>query len=159
MQISPVYRGNLLWDREGLTCIVEKLCNFQAGIMKLFQEYHFDSTVKEVQKRSIRRLTWQQRDFFFFSYAGIIYYIYKKVWKHDITPLRGSIHQTNMITSADFEIPRKGFWETSKVAIFFTIPLKEQKDNKNENSWHSDEKSDCWLQHFEFKLFPFRVFI
>lgn len=67
IHISPVYRGNLLWDREGLTCIVEKLCNFQAGIMKLFQEYHFDSTVKEVQKRSIRRMTWQQRDFFFFQ--------------------------------------------------------------------------------------------
>lgn len=57
MQISPVYGGDLLW--EGLTCIVEKVYNSPKGITKLFEECHFGTTVKEIQKRSIRRLTWQ----------------------------------------------------------------------------------------------------
>lgn len=46
--ISPVCRGDLLWDREGLTCSVETICNSQAEIMKLFNKYHFHTTVKQV---------------------------------------------------------------------------------------------------------------
>jgi len=69
MQISPVYGGDLFWDREGLICIVEKVYNSQTGIMMLFEECNFVSTVKEVHK-SIRRLTWQQRDNLFSFIQG-----------------------------------------------------------------------------------------
>ena len=75
IQIPPVCGRDLLWDREGLSCIVEKVYNSQTGIMKLLEECHFGTTVKEIQMKSITRLTWQQRDNFI--YSGIIYFLYK----------------------------------------------------------------------------------